>query len=961
MKKYILSFILVFAFTANFSFVFAANYDGSWNSVIPSNGCISATGVTYTLTATNASCKGNATANCYVEAGKNVTVFFPIGFGLAGINGGTVNGTPIASGFTFTANATTNSVSFNTPVILGKGATIIITLNNITNHATAGNYQLSMRIKNADATGDNVFAVHANSTFAMSTAPASAPTASAATMVDCFAFQANWAAVTGANAYFLDVSTSNTFATFVPGYQNLAVGENLNRYISGLNTNTTYYYRVRAANGTCQNPTNSAVITVATPLCYCASKATNTTYSFISNVRFNTIDNTSSGCASYTNFTTLSTTVNRGQSYTLTITKRNTCTGTTEYTGRFAAWIDWNRNGVFEAGEQVLTDGAASHGPISSTFTIPAGASLGATRMRCIFREGATAPPVCGDYSSWGETEDYTVNIVSLPTHCFNGVQDGNETGTDCGGSCLPCLVCPSLTCATAQTLTSGVTVTGCNVGVPNGPSTPENPDCDMSGTATVWYRFTTGPSDVAATVTIRNTCFGNPRFSLWASCGTYISSSCTNDFTLGMFNPLNPNTTYYLAVTDAGGDQCAFDVTVTTLPNNSPCVLGHTLVANATPPFQPGQTVRFTYTINSYSKVSCNWLQGIVPTFGPCWDMPTLQTITWPGDPSGDGISNDLTGSPDGVTGWGWHPAGKVTYKLGTSSMYGLGEALGAGWYYVMKGQAGSSTNDPNGTWGDKGNGTGMTGCAEATSTNTYWRVVFDINVQNVCDGGIDCSLMMKTFADGEIGSYTRPGCVNDMPIYYNGFADVITCPVLPVSMLTFSGDYTGENVLLKWATASEVNNDYFTVYRSADGRSFYEIGTVKGAGNSNSLINYQFVDKNAPPGVSYYQLKQVDFDGAKAKTEMIAVYVLSKDEMVNIQPNPVGQNAEIVFTSFDNEPVSIKIFDNGGKLIRSFDLESNRGINRLDVNLAELPTGVYMLTMISPRDVIRKKFIKN
>jgi hypothetical protein len=189
--------------------------------------------------------------------------------------------------------------------------------------------------------------------------------------------------------------------------------------VTGIVPGTPLVLRWTTTNGDCVAFDDVTITSPVGPGClvYCTSQATNTTYSYISRVQFNTIDNASSGCANYTNFTAISTSVIKGTSHNLTITKRNDCTGTTEFTGRFAAWIDWNQNGVFEAGEQVLTDAAASNGPITASVTVPIGAATGAVRMRCIFREGATAPPACGDYASWGETEDYTVNIVD-PAPC---------------------------------------------------------------------------------------------------------------------------------------------------------------------------------------------------------------------------------------------------------------------------------------------------------------------------------------------------------------------------------------------------------------------------------------------------------------------------------------------------------------------------------------------------------------
>src|SRR4030095_7893808 len=73
----------------------------------------------------------------------------------------------------------------------------------------------------------------------------SAPIAEPATYIASYSFTANWSRVSGATGYRLDVSTSSSFSTYVPGYQNLNVGNVTRRSVTGLNPSTTYYYRVR--------------------------------------------------------------------------------------------------------------------------------------------------------------------------------------------------------------------------------------------------------------------------------------------------------------------------------------------------------------------------------------------------------------------------------------------------------------------------------------------------------------------------------------------------------------------------------------------------------------------------------------------------------------------------------------------------------------------------------------------
>jgi hypothetical protein len=132
-------------------------------------------------------------------------------------------------------------------------------------------------------------------------------------------------------------------------------------------------------------------------------------YEKISKVQFGTIIMVSTGGSGYTSFTTASTNVSRGSSYTIAVTPQ--WTGTV-YGEGYAAWIDFNKDGDFsDAGELVWSKSASTVSVATGTITIPTSASTGSTRMRVSMKNNGIPTP-CEVFAR-GQVEDYTVNIVS--------------------------------------------------------------------------------------------------------------------------------------------------------------------------------------------------------------------------------------------------------------------------------------------------------------------------------------------------------------------------------------------------------------------------------------------------------------------------------------------------------------------------------------------------------------------
>ncbi|WP_179213328.1 T9SS type A sorting domain-containing protein [Ekhidna lutea] len=168
-----------------------------------------------------------------------------------------------------------------------------------------------------------------------------------------------------------------------------------------------------------------------------------------------------------------------------------------------------------------------------------------------------------------------------------------------------------------------------------------------------------------------------------------------------------------------------------------------------------------------------------------------------------------------------------------------------------------------------------------------------------------------------------------------------------LPVELLYFDVSKS-DNIILTWATASEINNDHFIIERSEDGSHFYEIGRVDGNGDSNKEIKYEFTDKFVLSQVEYYRLKQVDFDGQFEYFEVKRVDTGIESKMSQIIAYPTTvKNGVIQLTS--NTPFQIKqitLYNLSGGEAKSLSQNTvqENSLNYL-VNTADIGKGYYFL----------------
>jgi len=164
------------------------------------------------------------------------------------------------------------------------------------------------------------------------------------------------------------------------------------------------------------------------------------------------------------------------------------------------------------------------------------------------------------------------------------------------------------------------------------------------------------------------------------------------------------------------------------------------------------------------------------------------------------------------------------------------------------------------------------------------------------------------------------------------------------PIELLGFNAKQERETVSLAWATATEVNNDYFVIEHSLDGENFREIGNVDGAGTTTRQVNYTFEHVDAFFGKNYYRLKQIDFDGQFSYSDIEEVsFISQKDDNIRVSPNPFTDEISIQLSQPNETEIVVKILDISGRIIQSSNITRNQAQTRL--LLSELDSGMYFL----------------
>lgn len=582
-------------------------------------------------------------------------------------------------------------------------------------------------------------------------------------------------------------------------------------------------------------------------------------------------------------------------------------------------------------------------------------------------------------FTSDGSTTDIgwdaSISCAVCPT-CSDGLQNGLESGVDCGGpTCTPCpcgsapIVNDEACCATPVAVNPDAI---CNLTTPgtvvNATGSFNTDGCTGGATADddVWFSF-------IATDTEHDIRLLNTAGSVTDLYHSVYAGTCTNTGTeLVCRDPNNSSltgltigATYYIRVytsTATAGQTTTFDVCVT-----SPC--GGIV--------EPTCNLNYSHSTIAYNPVNYN--NGTVLTFSDdrfanaftslgfdfCFDGVTYQDcmvssngyLIFPGCYSSH-AGDDVV--PGGNSNYSINAAAPNTNDAPRNAIMGP-------WQDIDPSIAGSVIRTrthgtaPNRVFVAKFSTVGMFDC----TTLQFTGQIMLYETSNEIEIHMGEKTVCTTFNDGAaiMGLHNHTGTTAVVPAGYNyptqwsvapaspeGHQFVPSCPggvctiLLSAEMLTFTAHPEKLGNRLKWITESETNNDYFIVEKSTNGYSFFALGSLDGAGTTTEQQEYVYFDPNIDEGTVYYRLRQVATNGKVAYSKIVAVNRGDgQTAQVKVFPNPAYSDEVSILLNGEDEIKEVTLINYLGQNMPVEAMGANE--KEIKLNVAAYPKGAYVV----------------
>ena len=453
-----------------------------------------------------------------------------------------------------------------------------------------------------------------------------------------------------------------------------------------------------------------------------------------------------------------------------------------------------------------------------------------------------------------------------------------SQTDTPCGGGGAP-----SLTVGATCVNTSGTTVGASYATNANNGGTPS---CASPGAPDVWYSFI-APASGNVTISTTAGSITDGGMSLYSgSCpNSFTEVACDDDGGTSLMpeitnGTLTPGATYFIRFWDFSGGTGTFDICIT--ENAVVAPPGSNSTCADPDPVCSGSAITFTSTItgldaeddiNPGNDYGC-----LSSSPDPTWYYLEIAN-------SGD-LAIDMSAASD-IDFAIWGPFADVTTAEANCNSYGA-----------------------------------PLDCSFSTSATE------EANVTGALVGEV--YVLVVTNYAGSVQTIS----ISDAP----GNTATTDCSIvpLPVELVNFDGFQFRDENTLSWTTVSELNNDYFVVERSLDGKIWSAFDVIEGQGTTTEITEYESTDSNPGEGTNYYRLKQIDTDGSSQLSDVIAIKA-NNNISVNLIPNPATSSVVINTNEYFNQ---IQIVNVQGKVVLS---ESFNLIRKTSIDINDLEKGVY------------------
>ncbi len=295
-----------------------------------------------------------------------------------------------------------------------------------------------------------------------------------------------------------------------------------------------------------------------------------------------------------------------------------------------------------------------------------------------------------------------------------------------------------------------------------------------------------------------------------------------------------------------------------------------------------------------------------------------------------GSAGNQHISRSSDG--GSTWTPIPPPSGLSGLTTFY-IAYAKGTNGSYVI------TSNSNNG-----GQTVAIPGSAYSNDDGATWTKVSNLPVGTM------------VFASDKVG---WSGGVNDS-VYK--WSSTILNPSVPVELTSFTAQTQNAKVILNWATATELNNQGFEIQRKFADGDFAAISFVKGGGTTTNQKEYSYIDKNITDGKYFYRLKQLDFNGQYKFSKIVEVNVRSLDNFVLEQnyPNPFNPTTTIGYVLQEKGNTKLTLINAIGEVVAVLvNEEQDKGYHKVDLNAANLSSGVYLYKLQAGSFIETKKMI--